>query len=101
MHGKAAVIVHPALLRTPWHVAALLAAADVTKHLALTLAVVVGGSVVAVLVLLLAVVSAPLGLALLAWVLWRSTRDGAREVKRSLAAARRRARALGLYVVRS
>lgn len=101
MHGRAAVLLHPALPRTPWHVAAAVAAGGVTKHLALTLAVVAGGAAAAVLVLLLAVIAAPLAVALLTWVLWRSSRDGTGEVKRSLSRARRRARALGLHVVRS
>ncbi len=102
MHGRAAaVLVHPAALRTPWHVAFAIAAVDVAKHLALTAAIIAGGAAIATLVLVLVVVSAPLGLALLAWVLWRSSRDGARGVTRSLARARRRARALGLRVVRT
>ncbi len=102
MPGRAAAVVltHPAALRTPWHLAFLIAAADVAKHALVTLAVVAGGAAAAVLVLILAVVSAPLGVALLAWVLWRASRDGTREVKRSFARARRRARSLGLHVVR-
>ncbi len=101
MPGRAAaVLVHPAALRTPWYVASVIAAAEVTKHAALTLAVMAGGAAVVALLLVVLVVSAPLGLALLAWVLWRASRDGASEVKRSLARARRRARALGLHVVR-
>ena len=101
MHGRAAVLVHPALPRTPWHVATAVAAGDITKHLVLTFAMMAGGAVAAVLVLLLAVVAAPLAVALLTWVLWRSSRDSADEVKRSIARARRRARALGLHIVRS
>jgi hypothetical protein len=87
-------------MRTPWHVAFVLATADVVKHLGLTLAVMTAGAIAVALVLLLAVVSAPLGLALFTWVLWRASRDGAREVRRSMARVRRRARALGLRVVR-
>ena len=102
MSGRAvAIVVHPAALRPPWHVAFLVAAAEVSKHVALTLAVLAGGAAIATLVLVLLVVSAPLGAALLAWVLWRASRDGASEAKRSLARARRRARSLGLHVVRS
>jgi hypothetical protein len=101
MQAKAAVLVHPAVLRTPWHVALAIAAADVSKHVALTIAIAIGGAMAATLMLLLAVVCAPLCVALLAWVLWRSSHDAARDVRRSLARARRRARALGLRVVRS
>jgi len=100
MHTGRTVLLHPAMLRTPWHVAFLLATADAAKHLVLTLAVIAGGSVAVALLLLLSVVAAPLGLAVVTWVLWRSTRDGAREVRRLTLRARRRARALGLRVVR-
>jgi ABC-type nickel/cobalt efflux system permease component RcnA len=94
-----AVLLHPALLRTPWPVAAAIAAADVAKHLALTLALVAGGTFVVAAALVVAVVSAPVLVALAAWLLWRASRDGTRGVKHSLARARRRARALGLRVV--
>ena len=75
------------------------AAADVAKHVALTLAIIAGGAAVAAFALLLAVLAAPICAALLTWVLWRASRDGAYGVRRSLARARRRARALGLRVV--
>jgi hypothetical protein len=88
------------MMRMPWYLAFALAAADVSKHLALTLAVMAGGAVAVALVLLLAVVSAPLAFGVFAWLLWRASQDGAREVRRSMARARRRARALGLRVVR-
>ncbi len=100
MHIGRAVLLHPALMRTPWHVAFVLATAEVAKHVALTLAMMTGGAVAVALVLLLAVVSAPLGLALVSWFVWRSSRDGAHEVRRSMVLMRRRARALGLRVVR-
>jgi hypothetical protein len=100
MHTGRAVLVHPAALRTPWHEAFAVATLDVAKHLALTLAVTAAGSIAVSLLLLLAVVAAPLGLALATWVLWRSTRDGARGVRRLTLRARRRARALGLRMVR-
>ena len=100
MHHGRAIVLHPALMRTPWHVAFAVAAADIAKHLGLTLAVMAGGAIAVVIVLLVAVVAAPLGLALLTWLLWRASSGGAREVKRSMARARRRARALGLRVVR-
>jgi hypothetical protein len=100
MHDGRAILLHPAVMRTPWHVAFLLATADVAKHLSLTLAMMIGGAIAVALALLLAVVAAPLGFALLTWLLWRASRDGARGVKRSMARARRRARALGLRVVR-
>jgi nucleotide-binding universal stress UspA family protein len=80
-------------------VAFAIATADVARHLALTFAVMASGAVAVAMVLLLAVISAPLGAALLTWLLWRASRDGARGVKRSLAKARRRARALGLRVL--
>jgi hypothetical protein len=101
MHGsgRAVVLLHPALARTPRPVAAALAAADVAKHLALTLAVVAGGTFVVAVALVLAVVSAPLLVVLAGGLLWRASRGGGRSVKRSLARARRRARALGLRVV--
>jgi ABC-type protease/lipase transport system fused ATPase/permease subunit len=100
MHGTGrAVVLHPALARTPWPVAAAVAAAEVAKHLALTLAVVAGGTFVVAAALVVGVVAAPVLVALAAWLLWRASRDGARGVKRSLASARRRARALGLRVV--
>jgi hypothetical protein len=99
MHGERAVLLHPSLLQTPWHVAFVLAAFDVLKHLALTFAVMAGGAVLVVLALLLAVVAAPLALALAAWVLWRSSLDGSRAVKRAVARTRRRARRRGLRVV--
>jgi hypothetical protein len=98
MHPRA-VVLHPAVFRPPWHVALVVAAAEVARHLALTFAFVIGGAVAAALVLLLAVVAAPLGAALLTWILWRASRDGARGVRGTLARARRRARALGLRVV--
>jgi len=100
MAARAAVLIHPAVLRTPWHVAFALAAGEVAKHLALTLALLAGGAALATLLLVLLVVSAPLGVALLAWVLWRASRDGPAGVRRSLARARRRACALRLHVVR-
>lgn len=100
MQTGRAVLLHPAVMRTPWHLAFILASVDVAKHLVLTLAVIVGGAIAVSFLLLLAVVASPLGLALVTWVLWRSTRDGAREVRRLAARARRRARALGLHVVR-
>lgn len=100
MTGRAAaVLVHPAALRPPWHVAFVVAAAEISKHAALTLAVVAGGAALAALVLVLLVVSAPLGVALLAWALWRASR-GSRAARRSFARARRQARAIGLHVVR-
>jgi hypothetical protein len=71
----------------------------VTKHLALTLAVVAGGTFVVAVALVVAAVSAPILVVLATWLLWRGSRDGARTVKRSLARARRRARALGLRVI--
>ena len=98
--AAAVIVVHPAALHTPWHVAFAIAAAEVTKHVALTLAVIAGGAAAAALVLVLLVVSAPLGLALLAWVLWRASADAGSGAKRSFARTRRRARALGLRVVR-
>ncbi len=94
-----AVLLHPALLRTPWPVAAGVAAANVAKHLALTLAVVAGGTFVVAAALVVAVVSAPLLVVLATWLLWRGSRGGSRGVKLSIARARRRARALGLRVV--
>ncbi len=97
MHGTGrAVLLHPTATRTTWPVAAALAAADVATHLALTLALVAGGAIVVVVALVVAVVSAPLLVALAGWLLWRASRDGAREVKRSLGSARWRA---GLRVV--
>ena len=93
------LVLHPASLRTPWPIAAATAAADVAKHLVLTLAVVAGGTFVVTAALVVAVVSAPVLVALAAWLLWRASRGGARGVKRSLARARRRARAPGLRVV--
>jgi membrane protein implicated in regulation of membrane protease activity len=99
MHEGRAILLHPILMRPPWHVALVVAAADVATHLAITLAVIAGGTFVVAAALVLAVVAAPLLVVLLAWLLWRASRDGARGVKRSLARARRRARALGLRVV--
>ncbi len=100
MHGTGrAVVLHPALARTPWPVAATVAAASVAKHLALTLAVIAGGTFVVAAALVVAVVSAPLLVAVVAWLLWRTSRGGSRNVKRTMARARRRARALGLRVV--
>lgn len=99
MHPRA-VVLHPAaFFRPPWYVALAIAAGEIAKHLALTFAVVTGGAIVAVFAILLAVVAAPLGAALLTWILWRASRDGARGLRRTLASARRRARALGLRVV--
>ena len=100
MHGTGrAVLLHPASMRTPWPLAAAVAAADVSKHLALTLAVVAGGTFVVAAALVVAVVSAPVLVVLAAWLVWRASREGTQGVKRSLAHARRRARALGLRVV--
>ncbi len=98
MHTRA-VVLHPAVFRPPWHVAFAIAAGEVAKHLALTFAFVIGGGIVAGFAILLAVIAAPIGAALLTWILWRASRDGARGVRRTLARARRRARALGLRVV--
>lgn len=98
MHERR-IDIHPAAMRTPWHLAFAIATANVVKHVALTFAVMTGGAIAVAFVLLLAVVAAPIGAALLTWVLWRASQDGARGVKRSLARARRRARALGLRVV--
>jgi nucleotide-binding universal stress UspA family protein len=86
-------------MRTPWHHAFASAAAEVAKHVTLTLAVMTGGAIIATLVLLLVVVAAPIAVALLAWILWRASRDGADGARRAAASARRRARALGLHVV--
>ncbi len=100
MHGTGrAVLLHPAALRDPWPVAATVAAASVAKHLVLTLAVVAGGTFVVAAALVVAAVAAPLLVLLATWLLWRTSRDGARGVKRSIARARRRARALGLRIV--
>ena len=100
MHGTGrAVVLLPAFARTPWPVAALGAAAGVARHLALTLALVAGGTFVVAAALVVGVVSAPLLLVLATWLLWRASRGGARGVQRSIARARRRARALGLRVV--
>ncbi len=98
MHGRA-IVLHPAAARTPWLVASLIAAAEVAQHVALTFAVVAVGAIAVGFVLLLAVVGAPLGFVFVAWLVWRASRGGTRGVKRSLARARRRARALGLRVV--
>lgn len=86
-------------LRTPWHVTALDAALEVGAHFALTFAVLVAGAIALALVLALAVIAAPLGAALIGWVLWRAGRDGARAARR-LGETQRRARAVGLAVVR-
>ena len=99
MQSGPAVVQHPAASKTPWHVALLVAAAELAKYSGLTAAVVVGGAVVVLLVLTLAVVTAPIGAALLCWVLWRSARHGARRARHVTLRARRRARALGLRVV--
>jgi hypothetical protein len=100
MHTGRAVLLHPAALRTPWHVALALAAREIATHLSLTLAAVAVGAVAVALLLLLVLVSAPLGAAFLAWILWRSGRNGGREARRLARRARRQARALGLRVVR-
>lgn len=100
MGSERAVILHPVMSRTPWHVAFLLAAGELAKYSGLTAAVVVGGTVAVLLVLLLAVVAAPLGAALVAWILWRAAQQSARDARRLTLRARRRARALGLRVVR-
>jgi fatty acid desaturase len=94
------VLLHPAAFRVPWHVAFARAAIEVSSHLALTLAVVAAGAIAVGLVLLLVLVSAPLGGALVAWILWRSAQDGAHEARRLARSARARARKLGLRVVR-
>jgi hypothetical protein len=86
-------------LRTPWHVSAREAALDVGAHFALTFAVLVAGAIMVALVLALAVIAAPLGAALIVWVLWRAGRDGVRAAQR-LSETQRRARAVGLAVVR-
>ena len=100
MHTTRAVILpHPAMLRTPWHVAFLVAAAELAKYSLLTAAVVVGGTVAVLLLLTLALVAAPLGAAVVAWILWRSAEKGAREARRMARRARRRMRVLGLRVV--
>ncbi len=96
MQTGRAVVLHPAALHTPWHVALALAAREVVAHLALTLAAVAAGAVAVVLLLLLVLVATPLGGALVVWVLWRSTRGGAGAARRIARRARRRA---GLHVV--
>ncbi len=97
--GRAA-LVHPVRL-CPTRLPVLAEAAlDVSKHFALTLAIVAGGTVALALVLMLVLVGAPVAGALIAWILWRSARDGARATRRFGERARRRARSLGLRVVR-
>jgi hypothetical protein len=101
MHTERAVLLHPAMLRTPWHMALAVALWEVASHLALTVAVVAAGAVaVAVLLLLLVVVAAPLGGALVAWMLWRSIFGGTRGALRLARYARRRG-APGLHAVRA
>ncbi|HET8541109.1 MAG TPA: hypothetical protein VFL83_14640 [Anaeromyxobacter sp.] len=99
MHEGRAILLHPALTRPPRHAAFVAASATAASHLAVTLAVVAGGTLVVVTALVLAVTAAPLLVPVLAWALWRASRDGGHGVKRSIARARRRARALGLRVV--
>jgi hypothetical protein len=100
MQSGPAIVLHPAMSRTPWHVAFLLAASEFARYSALTAAVVVGGTIAVLLVLVLAVVAAPLGAAIVTWLVWRSAQHGAGHVRRLTVRARRRARALGLRVVR-
>lgn len=100
MQSGPAVFLHPAMSRTPWHVAFLVAAVEFAKYSGLTAAVVIGGTLAVVLLLVLAVVAAPLGAALVCWILWRSAQHGARHASRLTASGRRRARSLGLHVVR-
>jgi hypothetical protein len=99
METTRAVVLHPAMFRTPWHVAFLVAAAELVKYSALTAAVVIGGTVAVVLVLLLALLAAPLCAAIVAWIVWRSAEQGARAGRRLARRARRRMRVLGLRVV--
>ena len=98
MRSEQVVLLHPAMLRTPWHVALAVAAWEMASHLALTLAAVAAGAVAVALLLLLFVTAAPLGTALVAWVLWRSVFSGGRGARR-LARRARRVRALGLRAV--
>jgi hypothetical protein len=99
MQNGRALLTHPRTLRRPWYADLAVAASDVAKHLALTLAVVLGGTVVVALMLMTLLVTAPLGGALLGCILWRSARGGARQARRFTLRARRRARALGLRLV--
>jgi len=94
-------VLHPsAALRPPWHAHLAIATADVAKHLALTLAVVLGGTVAVALVLVLALAATPVAALLAVWILWRWARGGAREARRFTLRARRRASSLGLRIVR-
>ena len=99
MHTTHTVVLHPAMLRTPWHVAFLVAAAELVKYSALTAAVVIGGAVAVMLVLLLALLTAPLCAAMVAWVVWRSAEQGSRAGRRIARRVRRRMRVLRLRVV--
>ncbi len=99
MQTSRAVLPHPAAFRPTRQSAAAIAAVDVTKHLGLTLAVLVAGTAALALLLTLALVAAPIGGVFIAWILWRSARGGARASRFGIR-ARLRARSLGLRRVR-
>jgi len=98
MPTGSAVLLHPAPRRASRPRLARRAGSVVTE-LVLALALIAGGTVTAVALLLLVVLAAPLGAALFAWVLWRSANGPARRTNEVRARLRRRARALGLVVL--
>lgn len=99
MQTTPAVLPHPAMLRPPWHLAALVAAGELAKYSALTALAVAAGAVAVLLLITVALVAAPLGAGLVCWILWRSAEHGARRARRAARRARRRMRALGLRVL--
>lgn len=74
-------------------------AAKLASDLVLTLALVAGGAVAALMLALLAVIAAPVAAGAFAWLAWRSGDAAGREAARVRARLRRRARALGLVVL--
>jgi len=98
MPTGSAVLLHPALRRAPRPRLAR-RAGSLAAELVLALALIAGGTVTAVVLLLLVVLAAPLGAALFAWALWRSGSGPARRTNEGRARLRRRARTLGLVVL--
>ena len=98
MPTGSAVLLHPAPRRASRPRLARRAGSVVTE-LVLALALIAGGAVTAVAMLLLVVLAAPLAAALFTWVLWRSATGRARRTNEVRARLRRRARALGLVVL--
>ena len=99
MATETAVLLHPTVARRAGRGGLARRVASFARGLALTIAILSGGTVMVVLLLMLLVIAAPVAVLFVAWLVWRSGGTVGRDARAVRARLRRRARALGLVVL--